>query len=207
MLVVGAASAATLMPSKTEALGESLSCSHDLRAIEDGKFGAKAPPTKKPPFVGAASAATPASSKTEVRGESPSCQRLRLSERLSPRPIVAMEKSRPRMRDKRRLRRPHSWMGFVDGSPHCRSSLSERPSPRSLRHRRREVRGESPSCGKINRCRSGFSRDPCVIENRRLGVAGAASAATLASSKTEVRGERPSYRKMEDCAQDPETLN
>jgi hypothetical protein len=161
MLVVGAASAATLMPSKTEALGESLSCSHDLRAIEDGKFGAKAPPTKKPPFVGAASAATPASSKTEVRGESPSCQRLRLSERLSPRPIVAMEKSRPRMRDKRRLRRPHSWMGFVDGSPHCRSD------PR---------------------------RDPCVIEDERFGAkappagksidVGAASAATLASSKT-----------------------
>jgi hypothetical protein len=97
----------------------------------------------------------------EVRGESPSCQRLRLSERLSPRPIVAMEKSRPRMRDKRRLRRPHSWMGFVDGSPHCRSD------PR---------------------------RDPCVIEDERFGAkappagksidVGAASAATLASSKT-----------------------
>ena len=91
-------------------------------------------------------------------------------------------------------------------------------------------------------CRSGFSRDPCVIENQRLGVIGAALAATLcvienrglgvagalftatlapsktessrlkpllqkpifvgaafiatlASSRTEVRGESPSYKR------------
>jgi hypothetical protein len=42
--------------------------------------------------------------------------------------------------------------------------------------------------------RSGFSRDPCVIENRDLGVAEAIFTATLAPSKAEVRGESPSYR-------------
>ena len=40
-------------------------------------------------------------------------------------------------------------------------------------------------------CRSGFSRDLCVIENQRLGVAGAASVATLASSKTGGSGLKP----------------
>jgi hypothetical protein len=42
--------------------------------------------------------------------------------------------------------------------------------------------------------RSGFSRDPCAIENRDLGVAEAIFTATPASSKAEVRGESPSYR-------------
>jgi len=41
------------------------------------------------------------------------------------------------------------------------------------------------------RSRSGFSRDPCAIENQRLGVAGAASVATLASSKTGGSGLKP----------------
>jgi hypothetical protein len=42
--------------------------------------------------------------------------------------------------------------------------------------------------------RSGFSRNLCVIENRRSGVVEAASIATISSSKTKVRGESPSYR-------------
>jgi hypothetical protein len=39
--------------------------------------------------------------------------------------------------------------------------------------------GEKDRCG-----RRGFRRDLCVIENQKLGVAGAAFIATLASSKT-----------------------
>jgi hypothetical protein len=54
--------------------------------------------------------------------------------------------------------------------------------------------GLKPLLQKPSFCRSGFRRDPCVIENQELGVAGAAFIATLASSKTEVRGESPSYR-------------
>jgi hypothetical protein len=42
--------------------------------------------------------------------------------------------------------------------------------------------------------RSGFSRDPCVIENQGFRVTEAAFTATPASSKAEVRGESPSYR-------------
>jgi hypothetical protein len=42
--------------------------------------------------------------------------------------------------------------------------------------------------------RSGFSRNLCVIENRRSGVVEAASIATISSSKTKVRDESPSYR-------------
>jgi hypothetical protein len=43
-------------------------------------------------------------------------------------------------------------------------------------------------------CRSGFSRDPGVIENQELWVAGATFIVTLLSSKAEVRGQRPSYK-------------
>jgi hypothetical protein len=39
--------------------------------------------------------------------------------------------------------------------------------------------GEKDRCG-----RRGFRRDLCVIENQKLGVAGAAFIVTLASSKT-----------------------
>jgi len=43
--------------------------------------------------------------------------------------------------------------------------------------------GEKDRCG-----RRGFRRNLCAIENRGFGVAGAASVATPASSKTAVRG-------------------
>jgi hypothetical protein len=42
--------------------------------------------------------------------------------------------------------------------------------------------------------RSGFSRDPCIIENQGFRVNEAAFTATLASLKAGVRGESPSYR-------------
>jgi hypothetical protein len=42
--------------------------------------------------------------------------------------------------------------------------------------------------------RSGFSRDPCIIENQGFRVTEAAFTATLASLKAGVRGESPSYR-------------
>jgi hypothetical protein len=51
----------------------------------------------------------------------------------------------------------------------------------TLASSRTEVRGESPSYRRINVCRSGFSCDLYVVENQRLGVAGAASAATFAT--------------------------
>jgi hypothetical protein len=37
-------------------------------------------------------------------------------------------------------------------------------------------------------CRSGFSRDPCVIENQELRIDEAAFTAIPTSSKTRVRG-------------------
>jgi hypothetical protein len=65
--------------------------------------------------------------------------------------------------------------------------------------------GLKPLLQKPSFCRSGFSRDLYVVENQRLGVAGAASVATLASSKTGGSGLkspsvsrnsfRPSYRR------------
>jgi hypothetical protein len=48
--------------------------------------------------------------------------------------------------------------------------------------------GLKPLLQKPSFCRSGFRRDLCAIENQKLGVAGAASVANLAPSKTAVRG-------------------
>jgi hypothetical protein len=65
------------------------------------------------------------------------------------------------------------------------------------RHARRRVHHQF--CPARPHCRSGFSRDPCVIENQGFRVTEADFTATPTPSKTRVRGESPSYRKPSFC--------
>jgi hypothetical protein len=73
--------------------------------------------------------------------------------------------------------------------------LSGRLPSQPFCHRGRKVRGESSPPQKPSFRRSGFRRDPCVIENRGLGVAGAIFTATLAPSKAESSGRKPLLQK------------
>jgi hypothetical protein len=93
--------------------------------------------------VGAASAATLASSKTGGSGLKP----------LLPKT------------DFRRSGFRRDPCVIEDGS----SELSERLSPRPLRHRRRRGSGLKPLLPKTDCRRSGFSRNPCVIEDGGSG--------------------------------------
>ena len=93
-------------------------------------------------------------------------------ERLPPRPLRYRGRG---FGAKAPLRKPKFISAFLPQA---------RLSPRPFASSKTEVRG----------CRSGFSRDPCVIENQGLGVARAVSVVTLASSRRKVRGESPSYR-------------
>jgi hypothetical protein len=156
----------------------------DPCAIEGGKFGAKAPPTE-------AHFCRSGFSRDPLRHREPGSRGCRSNLHRNP---CAIEDG------KFGAKAPPTEAHF------CRNGFSRDP----LRHREPGSRGcrsnlhRNPCAiedGKFGAkappteahfCRSGFSRDPCVIENRRLGVIGAAFIATLASSRTEVRGESPS---------------
>jgi hypothetical protein len=67
----------------------------------------------------------------------------------------------------------------------CRGVFGRDP----LHHRKREVRGESPSYRKsASLVGAASAATLCVIEGRGSGLMGASSSATLAPSKAEVRG-------------------
>ena len=127
------------------------------------------PLLQRPFCVGAASAATLASSRTRGLG---------LPERLHCDPCVIEGGGSGR---KPLLQRPF-YVGAASaatsaatlrhrepGAWGCRSS-----SLRPLCHRRRRFGAKAPPT-KAVLCRSGFSRDPCVIANQGLEVAGASS--------------------------------
>jgi hypothetical protein len=70
-------------------------------------------------------------------------------------------------------------------------SKSSEPLPLRPLRRRAESSGLKPLLQKPMLGRSGFSRDPCVIENHGFGIAGAAFTATLFAIEAESSGLKP----------------
>jgi hypothetical protein len=59
----------------------------------------------------------------------------------------------------------------------------------------RRFGAKAPPTGRSMLGRSGFSRDPCVIENHGFGIAGAAFTATLLAIEAESSGLKPLLQK------------